>query len=211
MVCGDLETLELTPFAILPTGKRVQSLRPLLDEYLPRPRRAAGFAVLDTLKAFVAHVRRHADPRRSVIFANRDSSRLIAVYDYHSFGTTGGEVGMDTDTVADFGDDEMSYRSAPGEPGWCGHGAIYTCPFSPAWLAWTKAANQPLTPEQFANFLEDRIEDVVAEVLPASSLATLLALLGGTIATPTRAAGTRAQHAGERQQHHPAGPESEQR
>lgn len=185
VIAGDLETLKLTPFAVLPLGKRIHSLKPLLDEYLPRPARAVGFAVLTTLASFVEHVKRHADPRRSVIFTDRETSRLIAIYDYHSVGTTGGETGMDPDTVADFTEEEMSYRTAPGEPGWCGHGAIYTCPFSRTWEAWTEQADKPMSPEQFANFLEDRIEDVVADVLAGSSLDNLLNLLGGTVASPT--------------------------
>lgn len=183
VLAGDLETLKLTPFAVLPVGKRIESLKPILDAYLPRPDRAAGFAVLTTLASFLAHVQRHSDPRRSIIFADGETSRLIAIYDYHSAGTTGGERGMLEPrgervpaTVEAFG--------APGEPGWCRHGAIYTCPLSSAWDAWTVANVKGMTPGEFANFLEDRIEDVVAEVLQDSSLARLLDLLGGTIATP---------------------------
>lgn len=183
VLCGDLDSLKLTPFAILPLGKRLQSLKPLLDEYLPRPDRAAGFAVLTTLASFVEHVKRHADPRRSVTFADGDTSRLIAIYDYHSAGTTGAETGMLGED--ELPDDQKVVFGAPGEPGWCGHGAIYTCPFSTAWEAWTAAADKPMTPEQFANFLEDRIEDVTPEVLADSSLAKLLDLLGGTVASPT--------------------------
>lgn len=117
---------------IMPIGMRVSSLRPLIDDYLKRPRFARGTAALSTLPSFIAHVTRFKTPD-SAVFAS--ASELVAVYDYH----------LSEDT-----------------PGFCQHRAAYDFPWSAEWKAWTGIDGAKLPQKDFAQFIEDHVMDVTA-------------------------------------------------
>ena len=149
---------------VLPKEKEVVSLKPLRDEYLTAPDRRKGTAVLTDLQSFIDHVNRFKDSD-SAIFANTEqpnSAELVVVLDYHR-------------------------ASAEGKPRFGQHRAAYKFPISEEWKAWTTKTNQ-MTLEQFAEFLEDRVVDVIDPVLIPEESATLKLAsdLGLGLATPQR-------------------------
>ena len=148
------------PLLLRPTDMTLQSLKPLLDEYLPHPERRTGHAQLRDQASFVAFVHRFADARQSAIFADPSATapRLTAMFDYH-------------------GDLEK------GEPGFCEHRATFACQLSDEWKAWLAVNGKTMGQRDFAAFLEDRIGDVVlvsGEDEQLNALTTLLAArMGG--------------------------------
>jgi uncharacterized protein YfdQ (DUF2303 family) len=155
------------PFAIVPSGKKIESLKRILDEYRTKPERRSGTATLTTQASFVDHVKRFAGDA-SVIFADRTpaSPSLLAVYDYNP-------AGPENDAAA-FGR----------------HRAVYSFPLSDEWKAWTSADESEMDAAKFAAFLEDRLQDVrvvdtdtEAEDSPILAIAMLFQ---GRYATPNQ-------------------------
>lgn len=153
---------------LVPNGQRVQSLKPLLDEYRTAPERRIGRAVLGDLPSFIAHAKRFASPH-SAVFARREEKApaLTAVYDYHPAGPD--------HTVAAY----------------LGHQAAYAFPLSEPWRAWAAVDGKQMTQRDFAAFIEDRIMDILPP--PADGRAEagaltldLLGMLGGEVAGPSR-------------------------
>lgn len=50
----------------------------------------------------------------------------------------------------------------PDAPAWQDHRAVYRCPLSHQWSAWTKNSGQRMTQEEFALFVESNLPDIVA-------------------------------------------------
>ena len=124
-------------FVLVPKGFDLKDLTEKFDERLDRPRRATGTARLQTAESFVAHCKRHSDAH-SVLFASGESSlRMQAVYDYHEAA----------------GDD--------AKPRHCKHRAIYKFPVSLEMQAWMGNNGERMSQETFAEFLEDRLLDVL--------------------------------------------------
>ena len=161
----DASTLGTMPFVSVPSGRRIASIKDIIDQFRKRPEAAIGFARLHDAASFMAHVNRHKFASESVIFADREKSRFVAVYDYHDTGTTG--------------------RSDTGA-NWCRHGSLYNAPTSPEWKAWRERENEFFDGPSFARFLDDRIADVVAEPMQSVSLSALRDRLGGSFATPSQ-------------------------
>lgn len=122
---------------IVPKGKEVKSLKPFLDEYLPAPERKKGAAMLTTLDSLIAHVNRFKDDE-SAVFAmdDRAAPSITAVLDYH--------------------------KSGAGSARFGGHRANYTFPLSDEWKAWMGQNGKAMGQGEFAEFMEDRIADVLA-------------------------------------------------
>jgi uncharacterized protein YfdQ (DUF2303 family) len=117
---------------VLPRGRDIRSIKPFLDEYLSRPERIKGTAVLTDIESFVNHTNRFKLPY-SVIFADSVACKLTTVFDYHANQAT-----------PEFGD----------------HRANYECPKSESWEKWNAFACEVHTQEEMAEFLEDRIMDI---------------------------------------------------
>jgi len=117
---------------LLPKGKEIRSIKPFLDEYLDRPERIVGIAVLTDLESFIAHTNRFKIEESS-IFANDANCTLTTVFDYHSNQST---------------------------PAFGKHRANYECPKSESWEGWNAFACEVHTQEEMAEFLEDRIMDI---------------------------------------------------
>lgn len=136
---GDAQLLDLKAGTIvaLPEGRTVSSLKEYLDEYLPKPERKKGTAILTTLNSFMLHVKREKLTNTAVFVDDRDklSPKMIAVYDYNEAGTGDAQFGQ--------------------------HRAIYPFPTSEEWRAWMSITDKPLSQEKFAEFLEERLVDVV--------------------------------------------------
>ena len=123
------------PVAVLPEGKRLESLRPLLEEYvMAAPRRRDGTAVLEDPQAFIELVNRHKD-LDSVLFAcaRLTEPSVTAVLDYHR-----------KDHTPRFGE----------------HRAHYAFPHSDEWKAWFGRNKREMNQKQFAEFIEDRLMDL---------------------------------------------------
>lgn len=133
---------DVFPLAILRNGDSVVSLADLLDERdarAERPRLRRGTAVFFELASFIEHVNRFKDSS-SVIFAcieDLTGPSLTAVIDYHEAGWA-------------------------GRPRWGRHRSRYAMPLSRQWMTWTKRDNDPMTQDQFAQFIDDNIEDLRA-------------------------------------------------
>lgn len=121
------------PVMAVPKGMTLQSVKPLIDEFLSKPERAKGTARLTTLESFIEHVDRYRSEESVVFVSDRaGEASLLAVYDYSS-----------TTEDADWGE----------------HRAAYDFPMSDEWHAWNHSS--PRGQEAFAQFLEDRIDDVL--------------------------------------------------
>jgi len=102
------------------------------------PRRRRGTATLTELDSFVAHVNR-AKRAESVIFA--DACKLRAVYNY--------------------------YPAEGDAAAWADHVAIYNCPLSEEWQAWSRLSGSALSQEQLAELLDERNGDIFDDEDPA--------------------------------------------
>ncbi len=130
-------TAEEAAVIAMPKGLELYSIKELLDEYLDAPERKKGTARLTSLASFIDHANRFKDGN-SAIFADDtpDAPKLLSVLDYHE----GGEDGS-----ARFGQ----------------HRGFYAFPTSEPWKIWNRFHGEELTQAQFAQFIEDRITDVV--------------------------------------------------
>lgn len=146
-------------------GRSIKSIKPLLDEYAKAPDRKKGTAKLTSLDSFVAHVNRHKDGD-SVIFAKDDKSEpaLTAVYDYNLGGPT-------------------------GTPRFGQHRAQYSFPVSEEWKAWLAASEKEMSQEAFAEFLEDRIGDVMRPEVGGDGIKEFAVNLNIDLATPMQLMG----------------------
>lgn len=152
----------------VPRGVQIQSIKPLLDEYLDKPERRKGTATLTTLDSFIDHTKRFKDAD-SIVYAQRDETKpgLISVLDYHKQGPDNQD--------ARFG----------------GHRGVYRFPLSEQWQAWAEVDDKPLTQKDFAEFLEERILDILPPPIDGRAEGGALTLdllntLGGEIAGPSR-------------------------
>lgn len=128
----------------VPEGRKMESLKRLIDEYLPVPERRIGTATLQDLASFIAWTNRHKDSD-SVLRCLLDpkAPALHVSIDYHQAGPA----------------------AAPGPDGrarWRQFGATYPLPLDKRWKEWNAISGQPLGQAQFAAFLEDHILDLIS-------------------------------------------------
>lgn len=125
------------PTLVLQPGLRVESLLPILlqaDARASAPRAREGTARHVELDSFVSHVKRFADAD-SVVWADPAGPSLTAVLDYHRAGSD-------------------------GSPRWGRHRAVYTCPLSEQWRAWSARDGALFSQDAFADFVEERMRDL---------------------------------------------------
>jgi uncharacterized protein YfdQ (DUF2303 family) len=153
--------------AAVPVGWSLQSVKKLLDEYLPAPERRKGVATAHDLDSLIAHVNRFKDDNSALFADGTDGSpALIGVINYH-------RAGAETGDEARFGD----------------HRVVYRFPLSDEWAAWTANNGQRMSQADFAEFLENRILDVApppSEKKADDPLAEIAKTLGGTFASASR-------------------------
>lgn len=134
------------------------------DQYRAKPLFRLGVAQHTRLDSFIAHILRFkAD--HSAVFAIDDPNapKLTAIFDYHPEGP---------------GHDAALRQK---------HKAVYAFPLSEEWKAWKKFDGTQMGMVEFAAFLEDRIVDVVSDVLPSSDAAKdFMAKTGGNLATASK-------------------------
>ena len=123
---------EDSPIVVLPDGYKVHDLEGLL----PLPRRVRAKVDMKTAEALIEYLNRFKDAGCAfpVLFADQDKRAIRAVLDYHT---------------------------NDGQAGWGDWTATYACPFSREWSAWTARNDKAMSQVEFAEFLEERVEDVV--------------------------------------------------
>lgn len=107
------------------------------DQRAERPRHTKGTSHHSELESFLAHVARFSIGNESVIWADSKSFSVTAIYDYHV---------------------------APGVPGWCRYKAVYACPLSDEWKRWSSASGSIMSQDNFADFVEEWLEDLTGPV-----------------------------------------------
>jgi len=120
-------------------GGRVHVAQDVLDAYEARrdvPLRRMGTTNLTELGSFVAFVNRYKHATQSIAFADVERFAVTAIFN-----------------AAPLGDDL-------GAAGWADHRAVYTCPRSPEWIAWTAVDGKAMGQEAFGDFIEQRLEDL---------------------------------------------------
>jgi len=128
------------PIVLLTGTQRVEVPKQAIDiaeQLSATPRRRKGTAHHTELESFVDHVKRFAGDH-SAIFADVDALTLTAVFNYHPSG------------------------AEQGNAAWCDHRAVYECPLSDRWKLWTEMSGKMLRQEQFAQFIEDNLEDLTS-------------------------------------------------
>jgi hypothetical protein len=128
-------------------GERVQSLKPLLDEYLERPERLRGTTQLHDLPSFLAECHRFRGMGTTVYIdapcKPEHPATITALFNDHHVHRS---------------DDN---QNALALPNWRDFSAVYRPALSPELLAW-HSAQQPMSQEDFAFFIEEHLVDVVS-------------------------------------------------
>lgn len=109
-----------------------------LEKYQPAPNRLKRSLSFATHESFSEYVNRWKAEERTELAASLQSTTLTAVLDGH----------------------------APGEPSWCEHKAMYPCPLDRRWVAWTGQNRKRLNQHDFAEWIEDHVEDIIEPAGP---------------------------------------------
>lgn len=151
-----------------PPGLTLTALSNYLHEEAKVPNRRKGTARMQALESLIQHVNRHKAPN-SALFAtyNRSgsSASLTAVLDYNLGGA-------ETETKSDLAR-------------FCEHRCEYLFPLSDEWKAWGQANGKAMSIEPFAEFLEDRIIDVIDPVEVSDTVAGQAKRIGLQLASIT--------------------------
>ena len=173
-------------------GPKLTLSDPLIDPLRETPRERGGTAKLHVLESFIAHANRFKS-ENSALFADSNISapKLTSVLDYHPEGPESG-------------------KALEANARHCHHRGVYAFPLSEEYQAWLKLNGAKLSQQDFAEFLEDRINDVIlppsiladhtqGDTIPADKLggdsgqptqdeqlAAMVNRLGGSIATPQK-------------------------
>jgi uncharacterized protein YfdQ (DUF2303 family) len=158
------------PFAMMPGAGPVVVPASAFDAYRTQPRFRHGTAAMLSLDSLIDHTNRFKD-EGSMLFAddNRDAPSIMSVLDYHPAGEA-------LTTAPRFGK----------------HRATFNFPLSDEWKAWTEFNKAPLKMAAFAEFVEERIIDVL-HLIPeedelSHDLQKFISACGGEaiIATPQK-------------------------
>lgn len=127
----------------VPVGRKIESAKKYMDEFLLNPERKKGTATALTLDSFIELTKRGRDTA-SVLFAHHDISKqsqsasLTAVLNYN-------EATSAKPDGARFGD----------------HRVHYNFPLSAEWRAWMAKNKEVMNQKEFAEFLEDHLLEIV--------------------------------------------------
>ena len=110
----------------------------LIEDYEPdyvKPARKKLAVVLHDADSFARYVVDYGNAN-SRIFADVLNTAFKAILDYHELGGDGGAH-------------------------YCEHVALYRCPKTPEWTTWTENSGKGKTQQQFAEFIENNLPDIV--------------------------------------------------
>lgn len=153
----------VAPYAVVPEGKKIESLKPLLDSYRAVPDRRRGKSTARDVASFVAIVNRFKNDQTAV-FANPDRGgpSFTSVFDWHP-------AGPDTTKA-----ENLAHRS------------IYAPQLSDEWKAWTGRNGASMSQADFAAFIEEHVTDLIVPALDDPTLKTFADLVEGVWATPSQ-------------------------
>lgn len=168
------------PLMAVPNGTSLQSIKKFVDEFAAKPDRRKGTDTVQALASLIEWTNRHKDAG-TVIFCDstREAPALLSIVDYHLAVEDGKEGGITGDATARFG----AFRG------------LYQFPLSDHWKAWREVDDKPMDQADFAEFLENRVLDLIAPDISTDGdgnevkklppqVAELLARLGGRCALP---------------------------
>lgn len=155
---------------IRPQNMHAEPVENYLSQFRANPRRRKGQSSHVTLASLIAFTKRFKDAD-SVLFANgsRTSPQLLTVFDYNE---------------AVSGESDLGIIAKPrfGE-----HRAVYTFPLSDEWSAWMGGNGKHMDQQEFAEFLENRILDILPPLTEfdegTEAIEEMMTSLGGTMAT----------------------------
>lgn len=124
-------------FVIHRTDERTSYLD--FEAFAPIPRTKRGEVTVHTIEALKQYAVRHVHEDRSTLWADVPNARLTVVLNDHAV-----EVG-----------------SEAGSPGWGDHRVGLKLMYSPEWNAWAQKSGQMMPQGAFADFLDERVVDVV--------------------------------------------------
>lgn len=129
-----------------PASRRIEDLTKYHREAAEfmKPARRRGTAQLATLDSLITWANRFKGPN-SVLFADTDPKqpKLLCIADYHLEGPA--SIDGDGDPTAR----HLSHRGA------------YSFPLSPEWSAWIGIKDKPLDKDEFGQFIEDNLKDIL--------------------------------------------------
>lgn len=168
------------PIMAVPNGTSLQSIKKFVDEFAGKPDRRKGTDTVQDLASLTEWTNRHKDAG-TVIFCDttREAPKLLSIVDYHLAVEREKEGGLSGDATARFG----AFR------------ALYEFPLSEHWKAWREVDGEQMDQADFAEFLENRVLDLIAPDISTDGdgneinklpphVAELLARLGGRCALP---------------------------
>lgn len=128
----------VAPFVLTPSGA-TSIPATAFDDYRLFPARRKGTAALLSLDSLIEHANRFKDAG-SILFADddRNAPSITSIIDYHPAGAA----------------DEVTARFGR-------HRATFNFPLSDEWKAWSKANKAVMKMATFAEFVEERIIDVL--------------------------------------------------
>jgi uncharacterized protein YfdQ (DUF2303 family) len=137
----DIREIDGALVAIFPAASDAGGRIESLEEFMDQPRRITARPVFRDVPSFLAYLEAFSSPKATRLFGDQKAASVTALLDYH----------------------------APGEPSRCTHRATLQLAFSPAWQAWTQKNKAQLSQVDFAEFIEEHLEDIIepdaAEVL----------------------------------------------
>jgi uncharacterized protein YfdQ (DUF2303 family) len=177
---------EQVQMLVVADGLRTTPAENFLQALRGNPRYRVGVATLDRLDSLIEHTNRFSD-KNSAIFvnANSEAPSITSVLDYHE--------ALRVLDIADPKTGEIvaaGFESTDPKPRFGRHRGIYSFPVSDEWKAWLEQNEEPMAQNEFAEFLEDRILDVLPPPdtadESAKALREIAATLNGTFATAQR-------------------------
>lgn len=121
--------------AILPEGRRIESLKPFLDELREAPRRIEGTPQATTIQSLIDYINRFKTGDSAVFADDGQKPSLTAILDFHGQGES-------------------------AQPRFAVHRMRYDFPLSDQVLAWAAISGKPLGHADMASFLAERQFDI---------------------------------------------------
>src|SRR5207237_7862330 len=125
---------------IVPEGARWEVKD--LEQYLERPRRAAGTVELQERAELVRYVERHDDVDSTTLWVDAEGLAVTAILNDHEGGA-----GSET--------------RAPGNPAWGDHRAELKLKHTPEWEHWLRADKKLLSQADFAEHIDAGLKEIV--------------------------------------------------
>jgi uncharacterized protein YfdQ (DUF2303 family) len=132
---------------VIPKGMGIQSLKKLHDEFRDRPERVRTTIACASGDAMIDYLNRFKTPASMAFYEVSSPACVLAALDYHEPGPV---------AVMESGD----AASMAALASFVTHFAVYNFPLSKELLAWLDGQAKPMTSPEFAEFLEDRENDI---------------------------------------------------